>query len=313
MLNTAKLSLVSFVSGEEVLTKDFLQLIYDLRQIYQVDAYVFVDFFTKIDNSLDVKQIISPFTTKYLRIKQFLTFSKMNYCLFVDNDITPSSHEIIKLIREAIASNSDLAWGRIDVIPQSFMAQIIKIDKMLSHLIIRPFLWRIGLGISIPGQIFLVKSHSFRRNLPQSDTFFDDLTIGLYAKENQLKPYFTKATLGWEKPKSTLSTLFKQRRRWAIGFSQVLNQNRNNNSNLAFIIIHGAAYHLPLILYWILIFCLFFFSLKYSLFMWLALIVLLTFGQVSLVLASLAYTIEFLALHVAWFSVAIPRCFRWID
>jgi cellulose synthase/poly-beta-1,6-N-acetylglucosamine synthase-like glycosyltransferase len=312
MGNIVKLSLVTFVSGVEVLTDDFLSLANNLQQLYNIEVIAVVNQINNIDTSQYIKQVVSPFTTKYNRIQQLLIETKMDYCLFIDNDITPDSNEIIKFLQESFASEADLAWGQIGVRPSSLMAKMIKIDKILSHSIIRPLLWRLGLGASIPGQIFLTKSQSFRKKLPKTDTIFDDLTIGIYAKENNFSVYFKRSILGFEKPKDNILSLLNQRIRWANGFAQVVNINRRNSSSLNLVLIHGAAYHFLLLLFWLLFFGLSFVSIKYSLILWLILISILTFGQVSLIAASLVYTIVFPIVHVVWLGVAVPRCFKWV-
>jgi cellulose synthase/poly-beta-1,6-N-acetylglucosamine synthase-like glycosyltransferase len=182
---------------------------------------------------------------------------------------------------------------------------MIKIDKFLSHSIIRPLLWRFGVGASIPGQVFLIKPSTFRDKLPKNDTLFDDLTIGICARENNVRVYFKKAILGWEKPKENILSLLHQRIRWAKGFAQVVNSNRKNLSKLYLVLMHGVAYHFLLFFFWALIYSVSFIAIKYAIVLWSILILMLTFGHASLSISALAYTIVFPIIHTVWLATVI--------
>ncbi len=305
MNNIKKLSLVTFVSGPEVLTDDFLTLADNLQRFYDTDVIVFVDHLHANENPL-VRQIVSPSTTKYVRILQLLLRTQADYFLCVDNDITPNLNAILAFLSESFSAQADLSWGRIGVSSTSgLITQLIKIDKMLSHCIIRPMLWRSGWGSSLPGQLFLLKVKAFRERLSKIDTVFDDLTIGICAREHNCKVYFNQSILGWEKPKATLFSLLCQRIRWGKGFSQVVNANYQFLNRLSLILVHGAAYHLLWIVFWGLIYITALVNANFAFLLWLTLTAALTFGQMSLITAALLYTIVFPVIHLVWLIVVI--------
>jgi cellulose synthase/poly-beta-1,6-N-acetylglucosamine synthase-like glycosyltransferase len=233
----------------------------------------------------------------------------MDYFFCVDNDITPNLNAIVEFLQESFIAQADLSWGRIGIRSTTgLVTQMIKIDKMLSHSIIRPLLWKSGWGASLPGQVFLIKVNTFRDKLPKPDTVFDDLTIGICARENNCNVYFNKSILGWEKPKETIVSLLYQRIRWAKGFSQVLNINRRLSGRLHLVLAHGIAYHLLWPIFWGLIYIASFIAIEYGIFVWLILAGILTFGRASLIPAALIYTIAFSAIHTIWLIIVFYNC-----
>jgi cellulose synthase/poly-beta-1,6-N-acetylglucosamine synthase-like glycosyltransferase len=138
----------------------------------------------------------------------------------IDNDICPHAAEIINFLEDA--GPTDLAWGRIGAVAEpGLMSKIIAVDKRISHNLIRPALWSLGLGISIPGQVFLINRDAFNKILPSSDTRFDDLTIGMYSRKFQCSFFRSNLLLGEEQPSLTLRELVLQRARWGRGFAEV--------------------------------------------------------------------------------------------
>ena len=305
MNNLEKLSLVTFVSGNEVLRDDFLALADSLQQFYVIEVIVFVDYLHVNKNPL-IRQIVSPGTTKYVRILQLLLETQADYFLCVDNDITSNLNAVHTFLSESFSAKADLSWGRIGVSSTlGVITQLIKIDKMLSHCFIRPVLWRFGWGASLPGQFFLLKVKAFRERLSIRDTVFDDLTIGICAREHNCKVYFNQSILGWEKPKVTIFSLLRQRIRWGKGFSEVVNANCQFSNRLFLVLVHGAAYHLLWTVFLGLIYITGLINANFAFLLWLTLAVALTFGQMSLIPAALLYTIVFPVIHLVWLVVVI--------
>lgn len=193
-------------------------------------------------NDKDIREFASPSVTKYRRILSSLDNCRYDHILFIDNDIQADFTEMKKFIQNC-PEKADLYFGKIAVSKtDTFTEHLIKIDKILSHNIIRPSLWNMNIGISIPGQIFIIKRNSFINTLRRYDTLFNDLTIGICTKENHMSVKRTNAILGSECPSSDLKKLIKQRIRWAKGYSQTLIRNRNS-SCYPYVVIHGLAYH----------------------------------------------------------------------
>lgn len=301
----AKLSLVTFISGIEVLTDDYLSLADNLQKFYDVEVVAFVDHL-QVNENLSVRQIVSPDTTKYARILQLLLQKRGDYFLCIDNDVTPELNAVLLFLQESFQAQADLSWGRIGVSSTvGIITKMIKIDKMLSHRIIRPLLWHFGWGASIPGQLFLLKTEAFQDRLSMKDTVFDDLTIGICAREHDCKVYFNQSILGWERPKSTLISLLRQRIRWAKGFSQVVIANFEYSKKLRLVLLHGAAYHLLWVVFWGLIYISAFINIKLAFILWITLVWILTFNNRSLIFSALLYTILFPVIHIVWLIVVL--------
>lgn len=298
----ATMSLVTFISGKEILTDEFLALAEYLQQFYDIEVVVVSD--QKQSSGLEISlvhQIVSPGTTKYDRILQLLTEKRSEFLLCVDNDIRPNMSAIQVFLQESFRDQADLSWGRIGVRQSSgAIAQMIKIDKNLSHCIIRPALWKMGWGASVPGQIFLIKTEAFYERLLMKDTVFDDLAIGMCAREYNCQIYYNKLTLGWEKPKVTLVSLLRQRVRWAMGFCQVAIANWPFPKRLFWVLVHGAAYHLLWIVFWGLIYMAALVNVKAAFLLWLIWAGMLALGKITLIPVALFYTVAFPLIHVVW-------------
>lgn len=296
------MSLVTFISGEEILTDDFLALAEYLQRLYDIEVVAVADQeqLRVVGNSY-VHQIVSPGTTKYDRILQLLMEKRSEFLLCVDNDIKPDLSAIQVFLQESFREQTDLSWGRIGVCQApGVIAQMIKIDKLLSHCIIRPALWKMGWGASVPGQVFLLKTEAFCDRLSMKDTVFDDLAIGICAREHHCQVYFNKMTLGREKPKTTLISLLRQRVRWAQGFCQVAIANWSFPKRRFMVLVHGVAYHLLWIVFWGLICTAATVNVKAAFLLWLILGVALTLGEITLIPVALLYTILFPFIHIVW-------------
>lgn len=96
--------------------------------------------------------------TKYRRLISLMEKDDSNYYLSIDNDITGNIEELLNFVDEMITKDYEVGWGRIRAKKQSsFISNMVAVDKLLSHNIIRPLLWKLGVGISIPGQVFCIK------------------------------------------------------------------------------------------------------------------------------------------------------------
>jgi cellulose synthase/poly-beta-1,6-N-acetylglucosamine synthase-like glycosyltransferase len=251
----------------------------------------------------NVKIVCTPNTTKYNRILMALSDTKSGYILFVDNDITPDTGNINVFLEESIIERADIAWGTIGIsYKKTFVSRLVLIDKLLSHKIIRPLLWKLNIGISIPGQVFLIDRAKFQCSLPEYDTVFDDLTVGICAKQNKLNYFYSQLCLGYEKPSSSLLILAKQRIRWAKGFYQSIVLNVGNKSMLPFVFIHGIAYHIMLFVFWSILYQIFSKSYwLYAMTLWLVFCFFIADKKVKNILYASIYTIVFPFIHLIWF------------
>lgn len=237
------ISIATFISGKETFSEDFLELLEYLKKgSHNVKAYVFSEkYHAEIPKS--ITQINMPQTTKYLRIMRLVQESLYDSILFVDNDITVNKVAIQRFLSEYDKGDYALAWGRIGTtVNTGFVPALIEIDKILSHNIIRPGLWKMGLGVSIPGQVFILNKKYFAGRMQVKDTVYDDLALGVVLKKYDFPYFMSKEYLGTEMPKMNICELNRQRKRWAQGYAETLFNNRKDNV-LKYVLVHGFAYH----------------------------------------------------------------------
>jgi cellulose synthase/poly-beta-1,6-N-acetylglucosamine synthase-like glycosyltransferase len=240
--------------------------------------------------------------TKYRRLINLMEKDDSKYYLSIDNDITGNIDELLDFVDEMSSiKNYEVGWGRIRAKRQrGFISNMVAVDKLLSHNIIRPLLWKLGVGISVPGQVFCIKGESFRGKLIDLDTFLDDLALGLYVNINKNRKYVIPTVLGEEKPNSKFIELWKQRSRWAIGYSTILKAVTNRKEYKNKVVIHGLSYHLS----WLLNLAIIAFL---AVMFWPAAIgyvfligLLISKKDMSMLLYSVIYQFVFPVFHVRW-------------
>lgn len=191
-----------------------------------------------------MEQIVFP-GTKYRKIRHLIQNDASDYILSVDNDIIPNESAVWELMNRIGKQCFDIGWGRIRArFHPSFVSRLVEVDKLLSHDLIRPMLWKMGVGISIPGQLFCIRRAFFQSNVPEIDTYLDDLALGISANMKRAQRYVSSDILGVEHPNIRFSGLWKQRMRWALGYSSILSHSLHNRYIRRLVLIHGAAYHL---------------------------------------------------------------------
>lgn len=206
------------------------------------------------DNKFSINNCILP-GTKYVRLLKMINEEEED-CLYIsiDNDIIVDEKQFVNYIKKCIELNVDFSWARLMAQQnKGVISKLVSVDKLLSHNIIRPLLWKSGFGVSIPGQCFVFRPQIFKRKLYEIDTFLDDLALGTYVSENskELKVYISKEIIGYEFPNNTFMGLCRQRKRWAKGYFQVL-QAAIGKPYFSKICIHGIVYHGNWILNWLL-------------------------------------------------------------
>lgn len=305
------ITIATFISNKEKKNNDFIEVIKFLEKSFELEALVFCDFYMK-DLPNNIIQIVTPGMTKYKRIEKLLSISKNDNILCIDNDITINKENLKKFINECISKEYAVAWGKIKAIPvKSFIAHLICIDKNLSHDYIRPMLWKLNIGISLPGQIFMINKQYYIDKLPKYDTVYDDLTIGIITKENSMPIYYTKEILGEELPKSTFINLLKQRKRWAKGFAESIYNNRKTNM-LKYVIIHGFMYHLLWIPFYIILILLTLITPILPIIIICIVCILLADKKIKDILWSFAYILVFPVVHIVWLISFIKNMIKLI-
>ena len=305
------ITIATFISNKEKKNNDFIEVIKFLEKSFELEVLVFCDFYMK-DLPNNIIQIVTPGMTKYKRIEKLISISKNDNILCIDNDITINKEILKKFINECISKEYAVAWGKIKAIPvKSFIAHLICIDKNLSHDYIRPMLWKLNIGISLPGQIFMINKKYYIDKFPKYDTVYDDLTIGIITKKNSMPIYYTKEILGEELPKSTFINLLKQRKRWANGFAESIYNNRKTNM-LKYVIIHGFMYHLLWIPFYIILILLMIITPILPIIFIYIICILLADKKIKDILWSFAYILVFPIVHIVWLIAFIKNMIKLI-
>jgi len=234
------ITIATFISNNENENKEFYKLTEYLNKFINTQIIIFSSKEIKSNGS---KFFITPQMTKYRRIQILLNEAVYDDILCLDNDITPKSEQILKFIIECLNKDYSIAWGKVKAQNiKGFVPKLIDIDKNLSHNYIRPTLWNLNIGISLPGQIFMINKRYLKDELPNIDTVYDDLMIGAIVREKKYPIYFTKDILGYERPKKNIKQLLKQRVRWAKGLAETIMYNKKSNA-LPYILLHGFSFN----------------------------------------------------------------------
>lgn len=248
--------------ASENLNEGLLSIIHLLQSmgiLKEIIIFTDTDRTFEIDNDILIKSINYP-GTKYIRLIKAID-EEVDECLFisVDNDMIFDEKTITRYIQECLQKNVDISWARIQAqTKKSFISNLIVVDKFLSHEIIRPLLWKFHVGLTIPGQCFVINPLTFKNKLWKLDTFLDDLALGAYVSEHfrELNIFMSNQIIGYEYPKETFMELCRQRKRWAKGYYQVL-KYAIGKPYYSKLLIHGMSYHFNWIINWSVIICLF--------------------------------------------------------
>ena len=247
-----QITIATFISKNEKFNRNFYDLYKTLTNYFRVECIVFCEKkIEEIDTS--IKQVLTPKMTKYKRIEKLIEISENDDILCVDNDIKINKENIVKFINEVLSKDYAIGWGKIKSKNiKGVMSHLIKIDKNLSHDFIRPLLWKMNIGISVPGQVFIINKKYYKGKFQNIDTIYDDLTLGIIAKSNNMPVYFNKMILGYETPKTDFKNLIKQRKRWAKGLAESIYNNRKSEE-LKYVKIHRFMYHYLWMVYYLII------------------------------------------------------------
>lgn len=299
-----KICLVTYTRKIEKFTDELVEMGNTLnREFGDFKCILFSEADTKIkkETEFEVEQIHME-GTKYTKLKYLMENDDSYFYISVDNDIKAQLQNLKEFVGDMISHDFDIGWGKIMANPKpNFISKMVAVDKILSHYLIRPTLWKMGYGISIPGQCFMIKRNSFSGKLLDVDTFLDDLALGLYVNghSKELKSYHFKKILGYEEPNDSFGGLWNQRSRWAKGFSTIIH-GVVDPVEKKMILIHGFSYHALWIINWINIILLWFIhplvSAAYILFM----AVLITGGHASMLVYGIIYQFVFPIFHIRW-------------
>lgn len=295
---TKGITIATFISNNEKDNKEIYDVIHFLEKNFN-DTEVIIFSNYEIQNK-SYRNIITPQMTKYKRIRILLKEAKFNDIICFDNDITINGENIKKFIIDCFERDYSIAWGKIKAKKiKGFIPKLINIDKNLSHNYIRPFLWNKRLGISLPGQIFMINKQYFLKDLPNIDTVYDDLMIGAIVRKQNLPVYYVKDVLGYEKPKENIIQLLKQRIRWAKGLAETIIFNRKSKV-LLYILLHAFSFNLLWIPTYILLYYIFKFNILCGILGTLFICYILTDNKIKDMFWSVMYMIIFPFVYIVW-------------
>ena len=241
--------LVTYMRNGEQFTlelEDIADMLFNLfGQSFEVNLCCEADIEIKTQKPYPIKQRLYE-GTKYQRLLSLMKNDDSDFYFSIDNDIRGDIDHMREFVKVCAKDSIDIAWGKIRARNhKGLVSGLVAVDKLLSHNILRPLLWWLGVGITIPGQCFWIKREAFVGHLPEIDTFLDDLAVGLNVSNRlkSLKIKISSFVLGYEIPNETFMGLFNQRKRWAMGYVSVLKGSPSTSDRVK-VVIHGIAYHL---------------------------------------------------------------------
>lgn len=249
----SELAIVTYLRGEERLTPELVDIGNQLHRRY---PGLVMELYLELTGPMLVPDADFPIRvtyvqgTKYRKLLHALQCTNHRYLLSLDNDIAADIPGLLHLVAQTVGGDFDLGWGRIHSRRvKSFISRLVEVDKLLSHTVLRPALWYLHLGVTIPGQCFLLKASCFQRSLPGTDTFLDDLSIGLHAAKHRLRYHYAQEIVAFELPSYSFAALWKQRSRWATGFRQSFSCGTLTREDRRLLWIHAFCYHILPILH----------------------------------------------------------------
>lgn len=291
------ITIATFISNNEDESEEFYELTEYLKKNIVTQIIIFSN--KKIEKN-NIKNFVTPQMTKYRRIQMLLGEAKFDDILCIDNDITPDKDAILNFIKNCSRKDYSLAWGKVKAKnTKGFIPKLIDIDKNLSHDYIRPILWKLKIGISLPGQIFMINKKYLKNCLPKIDTVYDDLMIGAVVRENKFPIYFTKDILGYERPKENIKKLIIQRIRWSKGLAETIIYNRKNKI-LPYVLLHGFSFNLLWIPIYIVIFELFRINYIFGVISIAIILYLLTENKIKKTIWAIMYMAFFPLVYIIW-------------
>jgi len=237
--------------------------------------------------------------TKFSKLQKVLKDDDSEFIISIDNDVIVKPQTFYKFIEECMSVKADISWARLSAKDSNtFVAKLVQVDKLLSHNYIRPLLWKIGCGISITGQCFLIRRRMFLY-ISFPDTYLDDIALGLFINRNRkiLHIITSKEVIANEKPNTSFSGLLLQRKRWANGYATLI---KNVPDDFLKIFLHGCVYHFNWCLHFAVFGWLAYLSSCFAIFYLLLLSIVICMPNWKLVGYGIVYHFVFCILHIYW-------------
>jgi cellulose synthase/poly-beta-1,6-N-acetylglucosamine synthase-like glycosyltransferase len=197
---------------------------------------------------------VSP-GTKLSKLKSLAPLATNEVVCICDPDIDLVIDTAVDLVTSAVcgqeAGTPSIVFGTIQVqAGHGMLTNLLNFDKWLSHRILRPFLWNLGLGITLPGQFVVVPSLAINAIPDSLDTYLDDLCLGIVARECKFKVQRSSLVVGTEEGRSGWTGLLLQRIRWMKGFMSLLMGYWRRPKSVLLLVLHYTMYHaIPILLF----------------------------------------------------------------
>ena len=301
------ITVATFISNKEKFRLSLVETLNYLRGFgIDYELIVFSDKPFESDNP-KIRREIDGGETKYKRILRLFALAANDLVFCVDNDIMLNNENFKDFVLECNSANYIAGWGKIAALPcKGLTANLIKIDKNISHNFLRPLLWKAKLGISLPGQVFMFRKSVLK--ISGVNTLFDDLQIGIAIKKSNEPIFYSNDILGLETPKANLKLLVRQRIRWAQGYAEVLLLNKKS---LSLILIHGLAWHFWWILFWGIVVACCYFDCQPAAFLFIQIVIMLiSRNQISDYKFAALYLLIFPILHIIWGNFVLLKLFK---
>lgn len=227
----------------------------------RVSTLVLCDSDTFVENDCAIK--VSK-GTKLSKLKHLLGRTNSDLICICDPDITIDNQNALKVLGYAVnalnANNLVVAFGVVDGRDTgNLLSKVICIDKWISHRILRRTLWRIGAGITIPGQFVIFSTALLAAVDPCVDSYLEDLYLGWLARSRGAQICRVPLVIGHEDPRLSWASLVTQRIRWMKGLFHLWGHLVCQPTATFFLAVHFFAYHCLPILFVASLFWLFFY------------------------------------------------------
>ena len=195
-----------------------------------------------------------PEGTKLSKIRRLADLVDADLVCICDPDLSINEDACRKVFDRAAtevhSGNDVVAFGVVDGRDDgTILSRVVALDKWLSHRVLRRLLWDCNVGITIPGQFFIVSARLLHGLDPRVDSYLDDLYLGWVARTDGVEVHRVPVVVGEESPRTTWSSLLSQRLRWMRGLVCLVGHLAAHPSAIVLLTIHYLAYHgLPILM-----------------------------------------------------------------
>lgn len=296
-----QITIVTYLRARETISLNFKKVIDAFQRDNLLKGVIVFSDVTRNDISSGWSLYVDNGRTKYARLKQLISQNWGDYLLSIDNDMELDFLKAKHFCEEFISSDSAIGWGLVGVSNRGSLADIIAVDKILSHNYIRPILWKFHWGISVPGQFFIFRCNDYIGKILPEDTFLDDLQIGLITNCAKFKVFHPKILIGREAAKETISTLLQQRKRWANGYASIVRTAFHLSlQHFSLVVVHGFFYHCFFSCLLGFLILLFICHPIIACICYVSLIFILSGGKIGLLKGACIYSVCFPIIHLYW-------------